>query len=132
MIKQWSFTTKMLGLWSSPLFDPHVWLTPHTTPGLYCTLPHYHGLYSTVALSSNLAKFAFVGSLRGMNELHVWSIFTCITAAILVFQNKEMAAILGYQAIPLGIKIVFCLGKPIWLLVTQVNMLHNGKTLKMI
>ena len=47
-----------------------------------------------------------------------------VTAAILVFQNKETAAILVYQVIPLGIKlyfyakIVICFSKPIWLLVT--------------
>ena len=42
-----------------------------------------------------------------------------VTAAILVFQNKETAAMLVYQAIPPGIKlylyakIVFYLGQPI-------------------
>ena len=47
-----------------------------------------------------------------------------VAAAILVFQNKETAAILVYQAIPPGIKFyfyakkVFCFSKPIWPLVT--------------
>ena len=51
-----------------------------------------------------------------------------VTAAILVFQNKETAAILLYQAIPPGIilygklyisaKIAFCFSKPIWPLIT--------------
>ena len=47
-----------------------------------------------------------------------------VTAAILVYQNKEMAAILVYQTSPLGVelyfyaKIFFCLSKPIWRLVT--------------
>ena len=51
--------------------------------------------------------------------------FSCdIMAAILVFKNKLKAAILVYQTSPLGIelyfyaKIVFCLSKPIWRLVT--------------
>ena len=48
-----------------------------------------------------------------------------VTAAILVFQNKGKAAILGYQTSPLGdelyfnAKTVFCLSKPIWRLVTR-------------
>ena len=47
-----------------------------------------------------------------------------VTAAILVFQNKQTTAMLVYQAIPPGIKldynakIVFCFSKPIWPLVT--------------
>ena len=49
-----------------------------------------------------------------------------ITEAILMFQNKETAAILVYQAIIPRIKlyfyakIVFCFGKPIWPSVTWV------------
>ena len=42
-------------------------------------------------------------------------------AAILVFQNKEMVAILVYQASPLGIELYFyanIFSKPIWPLVT--------------
>ena len=47
-----------------------------------------------------------------------------VIAAMLMFQNKETAAILVYQANPPRIepyfyaKIVFCFSKPIWPLVT--------------
>ena len=47
-----------------------------------------------------------------------------VTTAILVFQNKETAAILVSQTSPFGVelyfyaKIVFCLSIPIWRLVT--------------
>ena len=47
-----------------------------------------------------------------------------VTAAMLVFQNKEMAAMMVYQTNPLGIDLYFyantffCFSNPIWLLVT--------------
>ena len=41
-----------------------------------------------------------------------------VTAAILVFQNKETAAILVYQAIPRGIKLYF-MQKSSFVLVNQ-------------
>ena len=47
-----------------------------------------------------------------------------VTAAMLVFQNKEMAAMMVYQTNPPGIELYFyantffCFGNPIWLLVT--------------
>ena len=53
-----------------------------------------------------------------------------VTAAILVLQNKETAAILVYQTSPLGVdlfvyaKLFFCLSKPIWRLVTCVKTLY--------
>ena len=51
--------------------------------------------------------------------------FSCdATAAMLVFQNKEMAAMMVYQTNPPGIELYFyantffCFSNPIWLLVT--------------
>ena len=47
-----------------------------------------------------------------------------VTAAMLVFQNKEMAAMMVYQTNPPGIELYFyantcfCFSNPIWLLVT--------------
>ena len=47
-----------------------------------------------------------------------------VTAAMLVFQNKEMSAMMVYQTNPPGIELYFyantffCFGNPIWLLVT--------------
>ena len=47
-----------------------------------------------------------------------------VTAAMLVFQNKEMVAMMVYQSNPPGIKlhfyanIFFCFCNPMWLLVT--------------
>ena len=47
-----------------------------------------------------------------------------VTAAMLVFQNKGMAATMVYQANPLGFELylyantVLCFSNPIWLLVT--------------
>ena len=55
---------------------------------------------------------------NGVESMERFHMMSC-AAAILVFQNKETAAILVYQAIPLGIKlyfyakIVFCFRKPI-------------------
>ena len=47
-----------------------------------------------------------------------------VTMAMLVFQNKEVAAILVFQTGPLGIELYFyantffCFSKPIWPVVT--------------
>ena len=47
-----------------------------------------------------------------------------VTAAMLVFQNHGMAAVVVYQTNPLGFELYFyantffCLSNPIWLLVT--------------
>ena len=47
-----------------------------------------------------------------------------VTAAMLVFQNEEMAAMMVYQTNPPGIELYFyansffCFSNPIWLLVT--------------
>ena len=69
-------------------------------------------------LARNLrARWPPNGSLYGVFSRDV-------TAAILVFQNKETLAILVYQTSHLGVefysyaKIVFCLSKPIWRLIT--------------
>ena len=54
-------------------------------------------------------------------------------AAILVFQNKETAAILVSQTSPFGVelyfyaKIVFCSSIPIWRLVTWVKTLYTPR-----
>ena len=60
-----------------------------------------------------------------LDKLGHYRAFSCdVTAAILVFPNKETADILVYQTSPLGaefyfyVKIVFCLSKAIWRLVT--------------
>ena len=50
-----------------------------------------------------------------------------VTSAMLVFQNKEMAAMMAYQTNPTGIELYFyantffCFRRPIWLLVTLVK-----------
>ena len=55
-----------------------------------------------------------------------------VTTAMLVFENKGTAAILVYQANPLGIELYFyantffCVIKPIWPLVTWVKTLHSA------
>ncbi len=49
-----------------------------------------------------------VGATHGMsNNWHYRAFSYDVTAAILVFQNKGMAAILVNQAIPPGIKLYF-------------------------
>ena len=67
----------------------------------------------------------FVELLRHLRaSLFYIAISRDVTAAILVFQDKETAAILVYQTSPLGVKlyfygkILFCLSKPKWRLVT--------------
>ena len=60
-----------------------------------------------------------------------WVLSRDVTAAMLVFQNKEMAAMMVYQTNPSGIELcfyantLFCFSNPIWLLVTWVKTLHR-------
>ena len=55
-----------------------------------------------------------------------------VSAAILVFQNKETVAMLAYQTNPLGIELYLfanmfcCFSKPIWPLVTCVKTLYKN------
>jgi len=62
--------------------------------------------------------------------------FSCdVTAAILVFQNNETAAMLVYQTRPVGVKFFshvntfFCSNKFAWLLATLVKTLHDKTAL---
>ena len=58
-----------------------------------------------------------------------------VRVAMLVFLNKEIAAMMVNQTNPPGIKLCFyandliCFSNPIWLLVTRVKTLHGPRSI---
>ena len=67
----------------------------------------------------------------GFVQVGNWAFSHDVTAAMLVFQNKEIAAMMVYQTNPPGIELyfypnsVFGFSNLIWLLVTWEKSLHK-------
>ena len=95
--------------------------------------------FLTKIFSSTYYLFLFEANIFIRIEIHfVYRVFSHdVTAAMLVSQNKEMAAMLVPQTKPLGIELYFyantffCFSKPIWpvYVVTWMETLYRRDTL---
>ena len=85
-----------------------------TQPALFTLSPTNHSLPIHLLLSPLVFHGEFLHSTRGiflciqrLIANHVQSVSHDVTAAMLVFQNKEMAAMMVYQTSPPGIELYF-------------------------